>query len=203
MVVAFASGLVVAGCSESSAKLEPTPSRPVVTITTPLTASPSNDTTSTVTATVSAPAPVTVTTTVTASAPSTPLTPNGARLAMKETANFQHFAVTVDSPSLTEGGGYTVHADVCVRSLPPNPTNGTTRISWDPWKLVIPTRSVSPSDDSVTAASAPAWEFPRSANYKVGECARGTLPFFTSLEAEPREVTYRNSLGDSATWRIP
>jgi hypothetical protein len=122
---------------------------------------------------------------------------------MKQTATFQHFAVTVDSPSLTEGGGYTVHAQVCVRSLPPNPIHGATRISWDPWKLVTATRSVSPTIDSDPASPAPAWAFPRSANYKVGECARGTLPFFTSLESRPREVSYRNSLGDSASWRIP
>jgi hypothetical protein len=202
VVGVFASGLVVAGCSESPAQVEPTATRPAATITTPSTAPPSTGSTPTVTATVSAPAPVTVTTTVTASPPSTPLTPNGARLAMNQTATFQHFDVTVDSPSVTEGGGYTVHAEVCVRSLPPNPTNGTTRISWDPWKLVTPTRSVSPTADSSTASSAPAWAFPPGANYKVGECARGTLPFFTFLEAKPREVSYRNSLGDSAFWRI-
>lgn len=122
---------------------------------------------------------------------------------MKQTATFQHFAVTVDSPSPTEGGGYTVHAQVCVRALPPNPTNGTTRISWDPWKLVTPTKSVPPTIDSITDSSLPAWAFPQSATFKVGECARGTLPFFTSLETTPREVSYRNSLGDSASWRIP
>jgi hypothetical protein len=68
---------------------------------------------------------------------------------------------------------------------------------------VTPSKSVSPTADSITDSSAPAWAFPRSANYKVGECARGTLPFFTSLETTPREVSYRNSLGDSASWRIP
>jgi hypothetical protein len=122
---------------------------------------------------------------------------------MNQTATFRHFTVTVDSPSPTEGEGYTIHAEVCVRSLPPNPSNGTTRISWDPWKLVTPTRSVSPTADSITAGSIPAWAFPPGANYKVGECARGNLPFFTTLDASPTQVNYRNSMGDSASWRIP
>ena len=106
------------------AQLEPTATRPTVTSTTPSTALPPTDSTPTVTTTLSAPAPapVTVTTTVTASPPSTPLTSNGPRLAMNQTATFRHFTVTVDSPSPTEGGGYTIHAEVCVRSLPPNPS---------------------------------------------------------------------------------
>ena len=122
---------------------------------------------------------------------------------MNQTAIFEHFTVTVDSPSPTEGAGYLVHAQVCVRVLPPNPTNGKTRISWDPWKLVTAAKSVSPTADFISGSSVPAWAFPPSETYGVGECARGNLPFFTTLESTPTTVSYRNSLGESASWRIP
>jgi hypothetical protein len=113
---------------------------------------------------------------------------------------FADFTVTVDQLQWTPGQGLLVQAEVCVRKLPPEPTNGnTTRISWDPWTVNSSTATFGPK---LADASHPPADLFRSQDfYRVGECARGWLPFADAPEtADISAVSYRNELGNQAVW---
>ncbi len=125
-------------------------------------------------------------TVILASIPHTVTPPQGS------TATFEHFTVTVRE--VTREGGARVHAEVCVRSLPPDPQGDRTRISWDPW-------SVSNGSKSVDAAGSPGTStgvFPIENTYRVGQCASGWIPFPTTMK--PIQITYKNGIGDVAVW---
>ena len=108
--------------------------------------------------------------------------------------------VTVDQLQWTEAQGLLVQAEVCVRELPDQPINGNaTRISWDPWTVNSSTATVLPQ---LADASHPPADLFRSQDlYRVGECARGWLPFADAPEtADISAISYRNELGDQAIW---
>jgi hypothetical protein len=111
---------------------------------------------------------------------------------------FDHFTVTV-STIRRSTQGVEVEATVCVRTLPPNPTGQTTRISWDPWTVATgehtyPARSADPSHPAKGA-------FPTESFRKAGQCAAGWLAFAdVPAQESVSSVLYANSLGDAAVW---
>lgn len=116
------------------------------------------------------------------------------------TATFPHFSVTVGDVVNDPAQGRLVYTVVCVRSLPAGSTGGGTRISWDPWTMTTTSGTVHPG--VYDASHLPAQMFPRSATYRVGDCAGGWLPYATASGATTT-ITYANSLGDRAVWTVP
>jgi hypothetical protein len=114
--------------------------------------------------------------------------------------SFADFTVTVDRLQWTAAQGLLVQAEVCVRKLPAEPTNGnTTRISWDPWTVNSSTASFLPR--LADGSHPPADLFPSQDFYRVGECARGWLPFADApATTDLSAISYRNELGDQAIW---
>lgn len=117
-------------------------------------------------------------------------------LPLGATAVFTNFEVTV-----TEVNTYvdrtTALAKTCVRSLPPDPTGQTTRVSIDPWAI-----SFGEVGQPAEAPRSPrASDYPVERFLRVGECVEGLLQFPAAPEGvRPRSVLYENSLGDRATW---
>lgn len=87
-----------------------------------------------------------------------------------------------------------VRAQVCVRSLPPDPQGNRTRISWDPWSARAGERTL----DAELVGAKPEDLFPRDATYAAGDCASGWIPFRT--KGDLSEITYENGIGDRAVW---
>ena len=116
---------------------------------------------------------------------------------------FANFTVTVDQLQWTAGQGLLVQAEVCVRQLPDQPTNGdSTRISWAPWTVNSSTATF-PSRVA-DGSHPPADLFPSQGLYRIGDCARGWLPFADAPEtADLSAISYRNELGDQAIWVPP
>src|SRR5215210_4070016 len=107
-------------------------------------------------------------------------------------ATFKHFKVTVRRVRRT--ADVQLLAEVCVRSLPPDPQGNRTRISWDPWSIQGGSQTVKADPSRSVFKGA----FPPDNTYRVGECASGWIPFFTR-EAVTK-VKYANGLGDVAVW---
>ena len=89
-----------------------------------------------------------------------------------------------------------VLAEVCVRSLPPDPQGDRTRISWDPWSI----RTGSKNVDARRSKAPLKGGFPWEGTYRVGECASGWIPFPTT--AWPGRIAYKNGVGDVAVWDV-
>jgi hypothetical protein len=115
---------------------------------------------------------------------------------VNDTATFPHFDVSVEGGTKVNMGGedlVTVQAKVCLTSLTDDATNGSTRISWDPWSAetrdgdIVKPVSFHGSSDA----------FPKESRAKPGECVEGTLAFQASGLAS---VTYVNGQGDSYTF---
>jgi hypothetical protein len=120
----------------------------------------------------------------------------GGPLALGETAAFENFEVTV-----TRVGSYvdrsTAWARVCVRKLPPDPTGQTTRVSIDPWAIVVGERSLAARKPGEPSPS----DYPLETFLRVGECVQGWIEFPAVPEGSRlRSVRYENSLGDRAEW---
>ena len=107
-------------------------------------------------------------------------------------AAFEHFDITVQK--LRRSGDVQVLAEVCVRSLPPDPQGDRTRISWDPWSVWTGSKSVDAASSGVGLKGG----FPAERTYRVGECAKGWIPFPT--KTEPLRINYKNGVGDVAVW---
>ena len=91
----------------------------------------------------------------------------------------------------------TVRAKVCVRKLPPDPTGQTTRVSIDPWTIVVSKRSLEARKPRETSPS----DYPVETFLRIGECAQGWIEFpAVPKGARLRSVRYRNFLGDRAEW---
>lgn len=110
-----------------------------------------------------------------------------------EGALFDHFVVHVTQSRWTEVRTLVILAEVCVRTLPPDPTGDTTRISWDPWHA-----GTSPPEPPVGLA-ADQTPFPRDTYAKVGQCVSGWLSFDRPSSLV---VDYGNQLGDRADWDV-
>lgn len=108
------------------------------------------------------------------------------------TASFQHFDVTVQQ--VRHGGDVQVRAEICVRSLPPDPQGNRTRISWDPWSVWTGSKSVAAARSGVALKGG----LPVERIYRVGECASGWIPFPTTTK--PVRINYKNGVGDIAVW---
>ncbi len=109
-------------------------------------------------------------------------------------AVFRHFKVAVSKVERRSDSQVVVRAQVCVRSLPPDPQGNRTRISWDPWSVRAGNQTV----DAELAGPGPDGLFPRNATYAVGDCALGWIPFRT--KSGIGEITYENGIGDRAVW---
>jgi hypothetical protein len=107
-------------------------------------------------------------------------------------ATFKHFKVTIRR--VRREADVQVEAEVCVRSLPPDPQGNRTRISWDPWSI----RTGSKNVDAARSAAPLKGGFPAEETYRVGECASGWIPFPT--KAWPTRIIYKNGVGDIAVW---
>lgn len=127
---------------------------------------------------------------------SSPLT--GGSLALGETAVFEHFEVTVAQvDSYVDRSAAEVK--VCVRSLPPDPTGDTTRVSIDPWRVLA-----GPTELPARAPRRPSpADYPVETFLRVGECAEGTIEFpAPDPGLRLRAVRYLNFLGDRAEWPV-
>lgn len=109
-------------------------------------------------------------------------------------AVFRHFKVAVSQLERRSDAQVVVRAQVCVRSLPPDPQGNRTRISWDPWSVRVGGETI----DAELVGAKPQTIFPRDATYAVGECASGWIPF--RAEGDIGEITYANGTGDVAVW---
>lgn len=107
-------------------------------------------------------------------------------------ATFEHFKVTVRQ--VRRESDVRVLAEVCVRSLPPDPQGNRTRISWDPWSVWTGSKNV----DAGRSATPLKGGFPAERLYRVGQCASGWIPFPTT--ATPARINYNNGVGDVAVW---
>lgn len=138
------------------------------------------------------------------SSPSSSPTPQesaAGHLALGSALRFPHFTVTVSAVSHNPMFGILVRAEVCVRSLPPNPTGKTTRVSWDPWTVATGERRTTASLRKAPAGlDPPKHLFPRERYLRVGQCAGGWIPFNADEHANVVAVVYANSLGDTAAW---
>jgi hypothetical protein len=128
----------------------------------------------------------------TPTAPKTSQSRGGASAAQGGSATFKHFKVTLRR--VRREADVQVLAEVCVRSLPPDPQGNRTRISWDPWSV----RAGSKNVDAARSATHLEGGFPAEGTYKVGECASGWIPFPT--RAWPTRIIYKNGVGDVAVW---
>jgi hypothetical protein len=108
-------------------------------------------------------------------------------------ANFNHFKVTV-SRIAQNGSQVRLLVKVCVKSLPPNPQGNRTRISWDPWSIRAGSHTIKPKSPSQHLGD----EFPHDATYKIGQCAKGWIPFVTNRGVT--RIKYANGVGDTAVW---
>lgn len=116
------------------------------------------------------------------------------------TVKHRYFKITVGNIIRDPAQGILVSAVVCVRRLPPGSTGGTTRVSWDPWRL---TTSKGTFRASLRSASHPPENlFPRSTRVARGDCVGGFLPFATA-RGRLIKVTYHNSLGERSAWVAP
>ena len=114
--------------------------------------------------------------------------------------SFTHFTVDAGPVVYSPAHGTIVYSTVCVRSLPPGSTGGKTRISWDPWRVSTAKGTVAPA--VFDASHPPQPMFPKSASYRVGECASGWVPYATAKGAVTK-VSYANSLGNQVSWSMP
>jgi hypothetical protein len=141
------------------------------------------------------PAPTPAPTTQPPSPPVSSAPPAG-RLALGETARFENFEVTVSRVSSYVDRS-TARARVCVRKLPPNPTGQTTRVSIEPWTIVVGEQTLAARKPAEPSPS----DYPVEAFLRVGECAQGWIEFPAVPEGEQlRSVRYANFLGDRAEW---
>ena len=114
---------------------------------------------------------------------------------------FTHFTVEVRDARLTEAHGLLVRVRVCVRRLPPDPPGDRTRISWDPWSVTM-TSGAPQRPRLFDASHPPDGLFPADRTYRVGQCARGWIPFAgVSRVEQVKAVDYRNGVGDRTTWK--
>jgi hypothetical protein len=109
-------------------------------------------------------------------------------------AKFDQFVVTVDDFERRNSSEIRLLAKVCVRSLPPDPQGDRTRISWDPWQV----RANAEMIDADPANSSFKGAFPPDDTYKVGQCAKGWIPFLARREVT--KIKYSNGVGDVAVW---
>jgi hypothetical protein len=141
------------------------------------------------------PSVVTVTATTTPTASSTPepsATPKKERAHSR--AKFTHFVVTIDDLQRKNSSEVRLLAKVCVRSLPPDPQGDRTRISWDPWSV----RAAGTTIKADPAHSEFKGAFPPDHTYRVGQCAKGWVPFLA--RGEVSKIKYANGVGDVAVW---
>ena len=150
----------------------------------------------TATPTTPTPTPTPVPTPPRSSPPASSTPPANRPLALGETVTFTNFEVTVTRVE-TYVDRTAARAKVCVRSLPPDPTGQTTRVSIDPWAIAVGERSLSaraPRDPSPSG-------YPTETFLRVGQCVEGWIEFPAVPEgARLRTVQYANSLGDRAAW---
>lgn len=151
--------------------------------------------TATVTASTSATTGPTVTVTATPT-PDSPVTSKSPSVQESRggSATFEHFKVTVSDVDYESASEPLVRAEVCVRSLPPNPQGNRTRISWDPWSVTAGTRA----SQAGYRGDTPEHMFPSDATYAVGECASGWIPF--PIQGDLDIIRYANGVGDRAVW---
>jgi hypothetical protein len=109
-------------------------------------------------------------------------------------AGFEYFKVTVSQIKYSASTEALVLADVCVRSLPPDPQGNRTRISWDPWSVTSGSRAA----EAGYRGAPPKGMFPSDRTYRVGQCASGWIPFVITGELDT--VRYANGVGDKAVW---
>ncbi|EWT01935.1 hypothetical protein N865_12805 [Intrasporangium oryzae NRRL B-24470] len=116
---------------------------------------------------------------------------------------FQHFTVQVNELKgpRTDGSGsliYDLMVRVCVTSAAPDAEDGRTRISWDPWTLVLEDgRKIRPDAGLAGLVGA----LPRQKYYNTGECGAGAIHFRVGDPAVPVSgVRYANVQGDVATF---
>lgn len=138
-------------------------------------------------------------------APSTSPTPSPRRSPTEEasphpkqtsgsSAVFQHFKVAVSQLERRSESQMVLRAQVCVRSLPPDPQGNRTRISWDPWSVRAGKSTMKPR----LVGARPKGLFPPNGTYAVGDCASGWISFPTTSDIG--EINYENALGDKAVW---
>lgn len=107
---------------------------------------------------------------------------------------FRHFKVAVTKVERTSASQVLVRAQVCVRSLPPDPQGNRTRVSWNPWSA----RAGKATLQAQLKGQPPKGLFAEDATYAVGDCAVGWIPFATGDGLD--EITYANGVGDAAVW---
>lgn len=116
-------------------------------------------------------------------------------------AEFENFTVELkpldQNVQPIEGkSGYEV--EVCVIHQVGDSSDGTTRVSIDPWSVV------SSTGETLTPLE-PAYEpaFPQETRLAEGECASGWITFgrFKNQEIDWAELRYENGLGNRASWQ--
>lgn len=120
-------------------------------------------------------------------------TPAQEAVDLSGSASFRHFDVSVTGAEPGDDDTTVVHASVCLTSLTDDASNGTTRISWDPWSAMTAAgKTIKPvTGKGVTDT------FPRESRAAPGDCVTGDLVFKAKDLAS---VTYQNGQGDSATF---
>jgi hypothetical protein len=132
------------------------------------------------------------------SPPATTTPPPSGPLALGETAKFENFEVTVTQVSSYVDRS-TARAKVCVRKLPPNPTGQTTRVSIDPWTIVVGEQSLSARKPAERSPS----DYPVETFLRVGQCVQGWIEFPAVPKARLQTVRYHNYLDDRTEWVVP
>lgn len=125
--------------------------------------------------------------------PSSPSSPSDMGVDVVGDASFAHFEVSVSGTESTSGDETLVHARVCLTSLTADASNGTTRISWEPWSATTSTGLVLRPQSATGVATA----FPRESRVAPGECVSGDLLFNAP---DIVSVTYKNGQGDHVTF---
>ena len=132
------------------------------------------------------------------SPPATSTPPPTGPLALGETAKFENFEVTVSRVNSYVDRS-TARAKVCVRKLPPDPTGQTTRVSIEPWTIVVGEQSLPARRPAEPSPS----DYPAETFLRVGQCVQGWIEFPAVPKARLQTVRYHNYLDDSAEWVVP
>lgn len=120
-----------------------------------------------------------------------------------QTAKLGHFDVTVSGVRVDRGytGGFFTGIEATVRATTMPAGQTTMRVSWDPWSV---TTTLGTDGRHGWEGDGP-WaddQFPFQRQLARGKSATGVVPVLISNTGTIVTLGYRNSFGETATWRL-